>query len=139
MSDRHDDIFKALADSSRRRIISALCAGPKVAGDLARSVGLAPNAVSFHLKWLKSAGLVSLHREGRFLRYRVEPEPLAAWQSDVRRLFEVQVVQFSPVPVRDTPARRSLPHPSPNGSPAQSEARAPAPGEESAALPTELL
>jgi DNA-binding transcriptional ArsR family regulator len=81
------DIFKAVADVNRRHILSALCAGPKVAGELARMVGLAPNALSFHLKWLRQAGLVSIRREGRFLRYRVERSVLADWTDEVQRLF----------------------------------------------------
>ena len=35
MDDRHDEVFKAFADPSRRRIVAALCNEPMVAGDLA--------------------------------------------------------------------------------------------------------
>lgn len=87
MTDLHDDIFKALADGSRRQILAALCHSPAVAGELARLVGLAPNAVSFHLKWLRSAGLVSVRRTGRNLWYQVEPDALAGWRSEVNRLY----------------------------------------------------
>ena len=87
MSDRYDDMFKALADGHRRQIVAALRRGPKVAGELARLVGLAPNAVSFHLKWLRSAGLVSVRREGRYLRYHGNERALADWQARVRKLL----------------------------------------------------
>lgn len=42
----------------------------KVAGDLAKELNLAPNSISFHLKALLHAGMVSVEQEGRFQRYR---------------------------------------------------------------------
>ncbi|MEY2340773.1 ArsR/SmtB family transcription factor [Acidithiobacillus sp. IBUN Pt1247-S3] len=41
-----------------------------VSGDIAEHISQAPNAVSFHLKSLQHAGLVSVQRQGRFQRYR---------------------------------------------------------------------
>jgi len=87
MSDRSDDVFRALADGHRRRILSGLCGGPMVAGDLGRLVRLAPNAVSFHLKELRNAGLVSRRREGRHLRYYANRDALAEWRVQVGQLF----------------------------------------------------
>ena len=83
----HDEIFKAMADSSRRQILAALCQESREAGELARMVGMAPNALSFHLRALKSAELVNVRREGRFLRYSIEPRSLQAWREQVDRLF----------------------------------------------------
>ena len=88
MDDGRDDIYKALADGHRREILTVLCRGPRRAGELARQVSLAPNAVSFHLRLLRSAGLVSVEREGRFLWYRVEPTTVAGWQAEVRQQFQ---------------------------------------------------
>lgn len=88
MNDKRDDIYKALADGHRRQILALLCQGSRRAGELGRQVGLAPNAVSFHLRWLRSSGLVSVDRDGRFLWYRVEPTTVAAWQTEVRQQFE---------------------------------------------------
>ncbi len=89
MDEGRDDIYKALADGHRREILTVLCRGPRrAAGELARQVGLAPNAVSFHLRWLRSAGLISVEREGRFLWYRVEPTTVIAWQAEVRQQFQ---------------------------------------------------
>jgi len=87
MAQREDEIFKALADGHRRRIMSSLCDRPMVAGELAKLVGLAPNAVSFHLKVLQSADLVTVKREGRFLRYGVRADVLEGWRSRVNLLF----------------------------------------------------
>lgn len=41
-----------------------------VAGQLASELDIAPNTLSFHLKAMLHAGLISVEQEGRFLRYR---------------------------------------------------------------------
>jgi DNA-binding transcriptional ArsR family regulator len=41
-----------------------------VAGDIAAALDLAPSSLSFHLKALAHAGMVTVEQEGRFLRYR---------------------------------------------------------------------
>jgi ArsR family transcriptional regulator len=87
MGDPQDQVFKALADSSRRQILSALCNKSMVAGELGRLVSLAPNAVSVHLKLLHEAGLVSVRRQGRYIWYQVEPKTLEEWQAHAHGLF----------------------------------------------------
>jgi DNA-binding transcriptional ArsR family regulator len=87
MDDRQDQVFKALADASRRQILSALCGEPMVAGELGRLVSLAPNAVSFHLKLLQEAGLVSVRRQGRYIWYQVEQKTIEEWQAHTHGLF----------------------------------------------------
>lgn len=89
MDEQHDEVFKALSDPHRRRIIAALCKKPMVAGDLGRLVSLAPNAVSFHLRLLQEAKLVSARRQGRFIWYRVEREVLDGWRSYAQELLSV--------------------------------------------------
>jgi DNA-binding transcriptional ArsR family regulator len=87
MDDQHDAIFKALADPSRRRIMTALCKESMVAGDLGRLVSLAPNAVSFHLRLLQEARLVSVKRQGRFLWYEAQRQVIDDWRSFAHGLF----------------------------------------------------
>ena len=60
----------ALAHESRLAIFRALVvAGPEgmAAGDIAQQVGLSPSSLSFHLKDLSHAGLVTVQQEGRFI------------------------------------------------------------------------
>jgi len=109
LNDRHDPLdeaFKALADPHRRRILAAVCESPMAAGDLARLVRLAPNALSFHLKWLKSAGLVAAQRRGKFLHYHPIPSALANWRSHVNSCFNgAGTPAVSTTPPRDEKPR----------------------------------
>ncbi|MDE2149345.1 MAG: helix-turn-helix transcriptional regulator [Gammaproteobacteria bacterium] len=63
----------ALGHTARLAVFRELMAsGPEgiAAGELSRTVGLAPNALSFHLNRLKQAGLVSARRAGQQVIYR---------------------------------------------------------------------
>ena len=63
----------ALAQAQRLRAFRALVvAGPEglPAGAIAEQLGIAPSALSFHLKELAHAGLVGSEPRGRFLIYR---------------------------------------------------------------------
>jgi DNA-binding transcriptional ArsR family regulator len=66
-----DAIFAALADPARRRAVEILGEGPRRAGELADSLGLAAPAMSRHLKELKAAGLVVDHHPETDARVRV--------------------------------------------------------------------
>src|SRR5690606_3107445 len=62
----------ALAHEARLRVFRALVvAGPPglTPGSLAEQLGIAPNALSFHLKELSNAGLIHAERQGRNLLY----------------------------------------------------------------------
>lgn len=76
----HNDAVKALAalaHKHRLAIFRRLVAhGPSglAAGEVAKSVGIAPTSLSFHMKELDRAGLVRSWRDGRFIRYSVDIE-----------------------------------------------------------------
>jgi len=62
----------ALAQKSRLSVFRLLVQqGPAglPAGDIAQRLGMAPNALSFHLKELSNAGLLRSRQEGRFVIY----------------------------------------------------------------------
>lgn len=60
-----DDVWKALADPTRRAILDALKDGPRTTGDLCARFPLSRFAVMKHLAILERAGLVLVRREGR--------------------------------------------------------------------------
>jgi DNA-binding transcriptional ArsR family regulator len=66
-------IFESLSSGIRLDVFRLLVrTGPEgmVAGDIAASLAVPPTNMSFHLKALTHAGLVSAEQEGRFQRYR---------------------------------------------------------------------
>lgn len=65
-------LLGALAQGSRLALFRLLVQkGPDgmAAGEIAERLGLAPNALSFHLKELSNAGLLKSRQEGRFIYY----------------------------------------------------------------------
>jgi DNA-binding transcriptional ArsR family regulator len=79
------DLFKTLADPTRRAMFERLAGGGELSvGDLTAGAGVSQPAVSQHLAVLRQAGLVSERREGRYVHYRAAPEglkPLADWMA----------------------------------------------------------
>ncbi len=72
-----DAVFGALADATRRNLLSVLADRPATATELAGGLPISRQAVVKHLNALADAGLVSRHRSGREVRYSVTPAPLS--------------------------------------------------------------
>ncbi len=67
----------ALAQESRLAIFRRLVeAGPNglAAGDIAKAAGIGATVLSFHIKELERAGLVTASRQGRYIRYALHVE-----------------------------------------------------------------
>jgi len=74
-----DDLWSAIGDPSRRRLLDLLVErGEATASALALDVPFTRQAVAKHLEVLQHAGLVVRHREGREVRFRVDPDRLDA-------------------------------------------------------------
>jgi DNA-binding transcriptional ArsR family regulator len=80
-----DDVFKALADPTRRAIFERLARdGEQTVHALTDRAGVSQPAVSKHLGVLKHAKLVRDRREGRETHYSAQPQalaPLIDWMS----------------------------------------------------------
>src|SRR4051794_13257607 len=76
--DSLDATFVALADPTRRAILSRLAQGEVSVMDLAEPFAMSQPAISKHLKVLENAGLVSRGRDGQRRPVRAEPAPLRA-------------------------------------------------------------
>jgi DNA-binding transcriptional ArsR family regulator len=71
------DVFAALADPTRRRVVSELASRDSVtATELAGELRVTRQAVAKHLAALAEAGLAAPQRRGRETRYELTPEPL---------------------------------------------------------------
>lgn len=73
-----DLIFAALADPTRRAILSALMAGDRTVGELAEPHAMSLAAISKHLQVLARAGLLTQARSGRVVTCRALPDGLRA-------------------------------------------------------------
>jgi DNA-binding transcriptional ArsR family regulator len=77
--DDGDELWGAVADPTRRRLLDALLAhGEATATTLADELPVTRQAVAKHLAVLERAGLVDSRRLGREVRYAVRPERLDA-------------------------------------------------------------
>ena len=74
-------VFKALADPARLRLLSLIAAQPDREAcncELIEPLGLSQPTVSHHLKVLHDAGLLARERRGQWIYYRIVPEQMAA-------------------------------------------------------------
>lgn len=86
-----DVIFAALADPTRRAIVSRLAAGEATVLELAAPFDVSLPAISRHLKVLERAGLISRGRDAQRRPCRLEGAALAAvatWTEHTRRAWE---------------------------------------------------
>jgi len=81
-----DQTFKALADPTRRTILSLLRDGDLPAGEIAAHFPVAWASVSHHLSVLKEAGLVLATRDGQFIRYSLNTTVV---QDALQHLLEI--------------------------------------------------
>ena len=68
--------FHALSDETRLQVLELLRGGEQCVCDLTDALHAAQSRLSFHLKTLKDAGLVTDRREGRWVYYALNPEAL---------------------------------------------------------------
>jgi DNA-binding transcriptional ArsR family regulator len=86
-----DRVFAALADPTRRAILSRLAGGEATVSDLVAPFALRQPTISKHLKVLERAGLVTRGREAQFRPVRLNAAPLAGaaqWLGGYRRFWE---------------------------------------------------
>src|SRR3954452_24114223 len=75
--DRSVQLFHALSDSTRLSILQRLRFGERCVCDLTDALDAAQSRLSFHLKVLKDAGLVTDRRDGRWMYYTLNQEALS--------------------------------------------------------------
>ena len=91
-TERLDATFFALADPTRRAILSRLATGESTVMELARPFAMSQPAVSRHLKVLETAGLIQRSRDAQRRPCRLVPQPMieaGAWIERYRELWEI--------------------------------------------------
>lgn len=94
MPDPLSSTFAALADPTRRAILSRLSLGETSVTELAEPFDMSLPAVSKHLKVLERAGLISRGREAQRRPCRLDASPLkdaASWIEDYRRFWSAHI------------------------------------------------
>ena len=82
------EMLKALADPIRLNVVHALSQGERCVCDLTGDLNLSQSKLSFHLRVLREAGLLTGRQSGRWIYYRLQPDALAAleaWLAELRR------------------------------------------------------
>jgi DNA-binding transcriptional ArsR family regulator len=101
-TDRDVDGWSALADGTRRAIVSHLAEGPQAVGQLAAELPVTRSAVSQHLKILKDAGLVSERAAGTRRIYRLNPTAVAALRDQLDTFWQRALASYADVAERET-------------------------------------
>ena len=91
------EVYKALADPTRRRILEMLRDAPMSAGDIADHVHVAKPTLSGHLNVLKAAGLVDVTRQSTSLIYRLNTSVLEDALFALMEAFKVDVTRGAAV------------------------------------------
>lgn len=91
---RAEAAFNALADPTRRAVLDLLLRGKLAAGQIAQGFPVSRPAISKHLRVLRGARLVRVHRVGRQRLFELNPEPLKSidlWLSRYRAFWQTEL------------------------------------------------
>ena len=73
---RAAELFHALSDETRLQLLELLMEGEQCVCDLTDALKTGQSRLSFHLRALKDAGLVTDRRDGRWVYYALAPEAI---------------------------------------------------------------
>jgi DNA-binding transcriptional ArsR family regulator len=92
-----DDVFRALADPTRRLVLERLSRSPASVSELAAPFTMALPSFMQHLGVLEECGLVQSQKQGRVRTYRLEPQRLQVaedWLAEQRTFWERRLDQL---------------------------------------------
>lgn len=91
------DVFRAIADPTRRQIMSLLAGGDLRVSDIASRFDMSRPAVSKHLALLESAQLIRVERQGREAINRLNPDglkPVAEWLTFFNQFWDDKLIKL---------------------------------------------
>jgi DNA-binding transcriptional ArsR family regulator len=92
-----DDVFHALANPTRRRVLERLSGGPATVSELAEPFDMKLPSFVQHLSVLERSRLVKSKKRGRVRTYEIAPERFALaehWLTERRRVWEERLDRF---------------------------------------------
>jgi DNA-binding transcriptional ArsR family regulator len=92
-----DDVFHALSNPTRRRVLERLSAGPATVSDLAAPFDMQLPSFVQHLSVLEQSRLVKSQKRGRVRTYEIAPERFKVvedWLSARRQQWEARLDRF---------------------------------------------
>src|SRR5690348_14548026 len=92
-----DDVFYALSNSTRRKVLERLCVGPATVSELAAPFDMKLPSFVQHLSVLEQSRLVKSKKRGRVRTYEIVPERLKVaegWLAEQRQLWEARLDRF---------------------------------------------
>jgi DNA-binding transcriptional ArsR family regulator len=96
-ADSMGEVFRALSDPTRRRVLERLGRSPASVSELAEPFDMALPSFVQHLRVLESSGLVRSRKEGRVRTYRLAPRPMKMaedWLARQRTVWERRLDQL---------------------------------------------
>jgi DNA-binding transcriptional ArsR family regulator len=91
------DMFHALADPARLRIVETMRAGECAVSDIVERMDIHQSGVSRHLRILSEAGIVQMRPDGQKRLYSLRKEAfdqIEAWVANYRRQWEARLDRF---------------------------------------------
>lgn len=110
--DLETQVFRALADPSRRRILDRLVLGDASVNELSEGFSTSRPAVSRHLRVLREASLVVERREGRRRVYSLHPQPISRadqWLGKYRGFWAARLQAIKAIVESEDPATAPSP------------------------------
>jgi DNA-binding transcriptional ArsR family regulator len=92
-----DEVFRALSNPTRRRVLEQLSAGPATVSELAAPFDMQLPSFVQHLSVLEQSRLVRSTKRGRVRTYEIAPERFAVaedWLAERRREWEARLDRF---------------------------------------------
>jgi DNA-binding transcriptional ArsR family regulator len=92
-----DQVFRALADPTRRAVLARLGRGPASVSELAEPFDMALPSFMQHLQMLEDCGLMRSRKEGRIRTCQLQAQPLRRaerWLAEQRALWERRLAQL---------------------------------------------
>ena len=92
-----DDVFYALSNSTRRRVLEQLSVGPATVSELAAPFDMKLPSFVQHLSVLEESRLVKSKKRGRVRTYEIAPERFKLaedWLAERRQLWEARLDRF---------------------------------------------